>query len=312
MPLPVLLRAGLPGAGRDALAGAAAVEVLGVACAATTTPYACFPTIGSSRYRGGEGLGINFDFERMGAEREGRRTMRRASSLGRDDMHILRPPSFLRWYAGALVRYLHHHHPYASHARTYPPPPMSFVLDLASFISLRLVQAEARSAGALAGCTNTRKCTHASVPKRQLIFFCLFLERLVLKKSLLIVVVQLNLNGDENPLRNINDIVPQHHGSPRTDSGPLSRPTARSTGSRGAAVLGNSAQALREFRCQRLAPRGPGGLGSVPPPVCFPNAICEDAPHFLLYHHHLFPPPVRASPRLHPLNAYIYVFTVNE
>ncbi|KAJ7847514.1 hypothetical protein B0H13DRAFT_2091815, partial [Mycena leptocephala] len=40
----------------------------------------------------------------------------------------------------------------ASHARTYPPPPMSFVLDLASFISLRLVQAEARSAGALAGC----------------------------------------------------------------------------------------------------------------------------------------------------------------
>jgi hypothetical protein len=38
------------------------------------------------------------------------------------DMHILRPPSFLRWYAGALVRYLHHHHPYRE-PRTHVPAP---------------------------------------------------------------------------------------------------------------------------------------------------------------------------------------------
>ncbi|KAJ7872092.1 hypothetical protein B0H13DRAFT_2349598 [Mycena leptocephala] len=65
------------------------------------------------------------------------------------DMSILRPLYPLSC-AGALVLWC----PVsttttrtASHACTYPPPPMSFVLDLASFISLRLVQAEARSAG---------------------------------------------------------------------------------------------------------------------------------------------------------------------
>ncbi|KAJ7912780.1 hypothetical protein B0H13DRAFT_2006117 [Mycena leptocephala] len=61
------------------------------------------------------------------------------------DMRILRPLHPLSCAGTTTTRT-------ANHARTYPPPPMSFVLDLASFISLRLVQAEARSAGALAGC----------------------------------------------------------------------------------------------------------------------------------------------------------------
>ncbi|KAJ7879876.1 hypothetical protein B0H13DRAFT_950447 [Mycena leptocephala] len=41
------------------------------------------------------------------------------------------PPSFLRWCAGALVPCLHHPR-IASHARTYPPPPTSYLMHLAS------------------------------------------------------------------------------------------------------------------------------------------------------------------------------------
>jgi hypothetical protein len=54
------------------------------------------------------------------------------------------PPSFLRWCAGALVPCLHHHHPYREPRTHVPTPPTSST-------SLRLVQAEARSAGPLAG-----------------------------------------------------------------------------------------------------------------------------------------------------------------
>jgi hypothetical protein len=60
------------------------------------------------------------------------------------------PPSFLRWCAGALVPCLHHHHPYHEpHMHVHTP---TDVIRYASrFISLRLVEAQARSAGALAG-----------------------------------------------------------------------------------------------------------------------------------------------------------------
>ncbi|KAJ7872106.1 hypothetical protein B0H13DRAFT_1895495 [Mycena leptocephala] len=134
--------------GRDVPAGeaGAAVEALGIAC--PTTAFARVAAIGPTCAesgdwrRGGAGAGVigNGDANgngivEAGEEDDEESELPWARCASGYAYPTPTPPSFLCWCAGALVPYLHHHHPYRE-PRTHAPLPTDGIRHPPRFIHL--------------------------------------------------------------------------------------------------------------------------------------------------------------------------------